>query len=273
MTGRQPHDLVFGQYGICCADRRWLGSRAPRLRSSVSSHRGRCRSVPGRTPASGHRCTRPTRRSARHPSGRNASGGAALARRAVGGVADAGRPPAPRDGRNVPGHHGAEWPLRHSSSRSASCGQGEIRWHGVQDDPGTVVRASLPTLPAGERHLLVHDADRRRRVGSAVRLRPLVAQTAHPRCPWGTPPVAVSDPNSFEDGARGPLESDAERGMERGEQEPRNALMFIFINDLQDIHIGSTNCHRVLFGTPTRQSLLARHARSVDLDGSDIAPA
>ena len=34
-----------------------------------------------------------------------------------------------------------------------------------------------------ERHILVHDADRRRRVGSAVRLRPLVAQTAHPRCP------------------------------------------------------------------------------------------
>ena len=71
----------------------------------MSSHRGRCRSVPGRTPASGHRCTR-----ARHPSDRNASGGAALARRAVGGVADAGRPPAPRDGRHVPGHHGAEWP-------------------------------------------------------------------------------------------------------------------------------------------------------------------
>ena len=76
----------------------------------MSSHRGRCRSVPGRTPASGHRCTRPPRRPARHPSGRNASGGAALARRAVGGVADAGRPPAPRDGRHVPGHHGAEWP-------------------------------------------------------------------------------------------------------------------------------------------------------------------
>ena len=103
-----------------------------------------------------------------------------------------------------------------------SCGQGEIRWHGVQDDPGTVeLRASLPTLPAGERHILVHDADRRRRVGSAVRLRPLVAQTAHPRCPWVTSPVAVSDPNSFEDDALGPLESDAERGMERGEQEPR----------------------------------------------------
>ena len=76
----------------------------------MSSHRGRCRSVPGRTPASGHRCTRLPRRPARHPSGRNASGGAALARRAVGGVADAGRPPAPRDGRHVPGHHGAEWP-------------------------------------------------------------------------------------------------------------------------------------------------------------------
>ena len=42
-----------------------------------------------------------------------------------------------------------------------------------------------------------------------------------------TPPVAVYDPNSFEDGALGPLESDAERGMERGEQEPRNALMCI----------------------------------------------
>ena len=119
-------------------------------------------------------------------------------------------------------------------------GQGEIRWHGVQDDPGTVeLRASLPTLPAGERHILVHDADRRRRVGSAVRLRPLAAQTAHPRCPWVTPPVAVSDPNSFEDGALGPLESDAERGMERGEHEPRNSLRFIFFNDLQDIHIGS----------------------------------
>ena len=118
--------------------------------------------------------------------------------------------------------------------------QGEIRWHGVQDDPRTVeLRASLPTLPAGERHILVHDADRRRRVGSAVRLRPLAAQTAHPRCPWVTPPVAVSDPNSFEDGALGPLESDAERGMERGEQEPMNALIFIFINDLQDIHIGN----------------------------------
>ena len=115
---------------------------------------------------------------------------------------------------------------RHSSSRSASCGQGEIRWHGVQDDPGTVeLRASLPTLPAGERHILVDDADRRRRVGSAVRLRRLVAQTAHPRCAWVTSPVAVSDPNSFEDGALGPLESDAERGMERGEQEPMNALM------------------------------------------------
>ena len=109
----------------------------------------------------------------------------------------------------------------------------------MQDDPGTVeLRASLPTLPAGERHILVHDADRRRRVGSAVRLRPLAAQTAHPRCPWGTPPVAVSDPNSFEDGALGPLESDAERGMERGEQEPRNALRCICVNDLQDIHIG-----------------------------------
>ena len=110
---------------------------------------------------------------------------------------------------------------------------------GVQDDPGTVeLRASLPTLPAGERHILVHDADRRRRVGSAVRLRPLAAQTAHPRCPWVTPPVAVSDPNSFEDGALGPLEFDAERGMERGEQEPRNALRCIGVNDLQDIHIG-----------------------------------
>ena len=130
--------------------------------------------------------------------------------------------------------------LRHSSSRSASCGQGEFRWHGVQDDPGTVeLRASLPTLPAGERHILVHDADRRRRVGSAVRLRPLAAQTAHPRCPWVTSPVAVSDPNSFEDGALGPLESDAERGMERGEQEPRNALRCICVNDLQDIHIGN----------------------------------
>ena len=110
---------------------------------------------------------------------------------------------------------------RHSSSRSASCGQGELRWHGVQE------------------HILVHDADRRRRVGSAVRLRPLVAQTAHPRCPWVTPPVAVSDPNSFEDGALGPLESDAERGMERGEQEPMNALRCICVNDLQDIHIGN----------------------------------
>ena len=65
-----------------------------------------------------------------------------------------------------------------------------------------------------------------------------------PRCPWGTtPPVAVSDPNSFEDGALGPLESDAERGMERGEQEPRNALRYICVNDLQDIHIGSRCCH------------------------------
>ena len=98
---------------------------------------------------------------------------------------------------------------------------------------------TLPTLPAGERHILVHDADRRRRVGSAVRLRPLVAQTAHPRCPWVTSPVAVSDPNSFEDGALGPLESDAERGMERGEQEPMNALMCICVNDLQDIRIGN----------------------------------
>ena len=124
--------------------------------------------------------------------------------------------------------------------------QGELRWHGVQDDPGTVeLRASLPTLPAGERHILVHYADRRRRVGSAVRLRPLAAQTAHPRCPWVTPPVAVSDPNSFEDGALGPLESDAERGMERGEQEPRNALRCICVNDLQDIHIGhSSRIHR-----------------------------
>ena len=105
---------------------------------------------------------------------------------------------------------------------------------------GTVeLRAGLPTLPAGERHILVHDADRRRRVGSAVRLRPLVAQTAHPRCPWVTSPVAVSDPNSFEDGALGPLESDAERGMERGEQEPRNALRCICVNDLQDIDIGN----------------------------------
>ena len=103
------------------------------------------------------------------------------------------------------------------------------------------LRASVPTLPAGERHILVHDADRRRRVGSAVRLRPLVAQTAHPRCPWVTPPVAVSDPNSFEDGALGPLESDAERGMERGEQEPRNSLRCICVNDLQDIHVG----HRI----------------------------
>ena len=103
-------ETISAMMRICCADRRWLGSRAPRLRSSVSSHRGRYRSVPGRTPASGHRCTRPPRRPARHPSGRNASGGAALARRAVGGVADAGRPPAPRDGRHVPGHHGAEWP-------------------------------------------------------------------------------------------------------------------------------------------------------------------
>ena len=58
----------------------------------------------------------------------------------------------------------------------------------------------------------------------------------------GTPPVAVYDPNSFEDGARGPLESDAERGMERGEQEPRNALICICINDLQDIHIGYREC-------------------------------
>ena len=31
------------------------------------------------------------------------------ARRAVGGLADAGRHPAPRDGRRVPGHRGAEW--------------------------------------------------------------------------------------------------------------------------------------------------------------------
>ena len=84
-----------------------------------------------------------------------------------------------------------------------------------------------------------HDADRRRRVGSAVRLRPLAAQTAHPRCPWVTPPVAVSDPNSFEDGALGPLESDAERGMERGEHEPRNALRCICVNALQDIHVGN----------------------------------
>ena len=61
----------------------------------------------------------------------------------------------------------------------------------------------------------------------------------HPRCPWVTPPVAVSDPNSFEDGALGPLESDAERGMERGEQEPRNALRCICVNDLQGIHIGN----------------------------------
>ena len=212
----------------------------------MSSHRGRCRSVPGRTPASGHRCTRPPRRPARHPSGRNASGGAALARRAVGGVADAGRPPAPRDGRHVPGHHGAEWPrgTRRQGPRLAD----------RASSAGTVfktirvtveLRASLPTLPAGERHILVHDADRRRRVGSAVRLRPLAAQTAHPRCPWGTPPVAVSDPNSFEDGALGPLESDAERGMERGEQEARNALRCICINDLQDIHIGSPVTARV----------------------------
>ena len=133
---------------------------------------------------------------------------------------------------------------------------GEIRWHGVQDDPGTVeLRAGLPTLPVGERHILVHDADRRRRVGSAVRLRPLVAQTAHPRCPWGTPPVAVSDPNSFEDGALGPLESDAERGMERGEQEPRNALRYICVNDLQDIHIGHGVRHRVSPPSPSGRSL------------------
>ena len=114
----------------------------------------------------------------------------------------------------------------------------------MQDDPGTVeLRADLPTLPARERHILVHDADRRRRVGSAVRLRPLVAQTAHPRCPWVTPPVAVYDPNSFEDGALGPLESDAERGMERGEREPRNALRCVCVNDLQDIHIGNRFRH------------------------------
>ena len=157
---------------------------------------------------------------------------------------------------------------RHSSSRSASCGPGELRWHGVQHDPGTVeLRADLPTLPAGERHILVHDADRRRRVGSAVRLRPLVAQTAHPRCPWGTQPVAVSDPNSFEDGALGPLESDAERGMERGEQEPRNALRCICINDLQDIHIGSRD-HRsarhplALHGLPLYPARRARRSPS-----------
>ena len=152
---------------------------------------------------------------------------------------------------------------RHSSSRSASCGQGELRWHGVQDDPGTVeLRASLPTLPAGERHILVHDADRRRHVGSAVRLRPLAAQTAHPRCPWVTPPVAVSDPNSFEDGALGPLESDAERGMERGEQEPRNALRCICVNDLQDIHIGHSR---------SRAGRYARTRHSSDASGGATA--
>ena len=133
----------------------------------------------------------------------------------------------------------------------------------MQDDPGTVeLRASLPTLPAGERHILVHDADRRRRVGSAVRLRPLAAQTAHPRCPWGTPPVAVSDPNSFEDGALGPLESDAERGMERGEQEPRNALRCICVNDLQDIHIGHSR---------SRAGRYARTRRSSDASGDAMA--
>ena len=63
-----------------------------------------------------------------------------------------------------------------------------------------------------------------------------------------TPPVAVSDPSSFEDGALGPLESDAERGMERGEQEPRNALRVICINDLQDIHIGSPGSPRRAVG-------------------------
>ena len=45
-------------------------------------------------------------------------------------------------------------------------------------------------------------------------------------------------PGPSADGALGPLESDAERRMERGEQEPRNALRFICINNLQDIHIG-----------------------------------
>ena len=76
------------------------------------------------------------------------------------------------------------------------------------------------TLPAGERHILVHDADRRRRVGSAVRLRPLVAQTAHPRCPWVTPPVAVSDPNSFEDGALGRWSPMQNEGWSEGNKNP-----------------------------------------------------
>ena len=112
-----------------------------------------------------------------------------LARRAVGGVADAGRPPAPRDGRHVPGHHGAEWPrgtrrqgprlADRASSAGTVCKTIRVR--------SNCALASLPTLPAGERHIFVHNADRRRRVGSAVRLRRLVAQTAHPRCPWGNP--------------------------------------------------------------------------------------
>ena len=129
----------FTRRGICCADRRWLGSRAPRLRSSVSSHRGRCRSVPG---------------------------------------CDGGDLDDPQRHADAPGPR--EWPrgTRRQGPRHRASSAGSV----------------------SSRAIVVHDAGPTVAGCRAVRP-PARRWTTHPRRHVGwTPPVAVSDPNSFEDG-------------------------------------------------------------------------
>ena len=169
-------------------------ARTPRgraRRGSMARHYIRPRLLPADAePTAGplFPCPRRLRRS------RHYRAAGVLARRAVGGLADAGRPPAPRDGRHVPGHHGAEWPrgTRRQGPRLADRARSAgtvFKTIRVRSNCALVCRRYRPASGTSSFTMRtdVAASDPPSDSARSSRRRPI------PRCPWATSPVAVSE--------------------------------------------------------------------------------